>query len=94
MILLVFALPEESQDLRRLVELPQATGRGASLRVTGRLAGKAITVAHTGMGAAAAARQMPPLLQETGPGLVIGAGFGGGLAPDLEIGEVVCDWRG
>jgi adenosylhomocysteine nucleosidase len=94
MILIVFALPEESQDFRRRLQAATARGQGANLLVRGTLEGRDVVVAHTGMGATAAAARLPGLLREWKPALVIGAGFAGGLRAELQIGDVVADLRG
>ena len=78
MIAIAFALPQESQDFRRILA---AAG--------GRLGGEEIRVVHLGVGPEAAATTAARLLAEERPGLLICAGFAGGLDPRLVTGDLV-----
>ncbi len=85
MILVVFALPEESREFRR------AIGAVRENRTTwsGCIAGRAVRIAHCGVGPEAAARTAAGLLAEELPEMLIATGFAGALAPDLALGDIV-----
>ncbi len=94
MIAVTFALPEESQDLRALLQdSQQITTRLAGPVIFGLARGVPITIWHTGMGAEAAATEARALLGQCQPRLVISSGFAGGLKPELRVGDVVFDAR-
>lgn len=77
MVIVTFAVPQESSEFRR------------ALRTAGgRLGGEEIRVNHLGIGPASAASRFAPLLAET-PRLVICAGFAGALDPRLKAGDLV-----
>jgi adenosylhomocysteine nucleosidase len=73
-IFVTFALPEESRDFRK------AIGDGTH---------EDIRVEHFGVGPAMAAERVNRLLAGQKPRLLICAGFAGGLAPQLRIGDLV-----
>jgi len=93
MIALSFALPEESKEIVQRLAQPRPCGGPASLPIIeGTLAGRAIVVVHSGMGTASAAARTAEFLElykSRIPSAWIAAGFGGGLAPDLKIGDIV-----
>lgn len=74
MILVTFAVPQESRDFRRAL----AEWKGEEIRV-----------AHVGMGESSAAKEMARLLAREKPRLLICAGFGGGLDERLQIADVL-----
>jgi len=85
-IAISFALPEESKDLVR--RLSEARRWGGAV-VTGRLGKKQVIVVHSGMGMASATERVGAFLEKNAPSIWIAAGFGGGLSPDLAVGEIV-----
>ncbi len=79
MIVVTFALPQESGEFRRAL-------RAAD----GRLGGEEIRVAHLGIGVAAAAAGMQRLLRVgEKPRLLVCAGFAGGLDARVRTGDLV-----
>jgi adenosylhomocysteine nucleosidase len=93
-IVVLFALPEESGEFRALLAERTVTGKGVELVVRGTLDGKAVVVAHTGVGAVRAARRTAEVIQAETPAAVVSAGFAGGLDPEATLGRVVVDARG
>ncbi len=89
MIVISFALPEESKDLVRKITGAGRFGPPALPVITGRIAGRDVAVVHSGMGMASATARLGEFLEGKSPTLWIAAGFGGGLAPDLAVGDVV-----
>ncbi len=89
MIVISFALPEESKDLVRKISGACRSGSPALPVITGRLAGRDVTIVHSGMGMASATARLGPYLEGISPALWIAAGFGGGLAPDVAVGDVI-----
>jgi adenosylhomocysteine nucleosidase len=78
MTIVAFALPQESSDFR------------ADLRALGgQLGGEEICVAHLGVGPAAAAEGTRRVLAAEKPGLLICAGFAGGLDARVRTGDLV-----
>lgn len=78
MIVVAFALPSESRDFR------------AALRARGgRLGSEEIRVVHLGIGPAAAGAALRRWLAQEKPRLLVCAGFAGGLAPRLRVGDLV-----
>lgn len=73
-IFVTFALPEESRDFRRAI-----ANRGPGN----------IRVEHFGVGPSMAAKRLAALLAGPRPRLLICAGFAGGLAPQLRLGDLV-----
>jgi adenosylhomocysteine nucleosidase len=78
MIVVTFALPQESGEFRRVL---RAAG--------GRLGGEEIRIAHLGVGPVAAARGIRKLLSEETPRMLICTGFAGGLDARVHVGDVV-----
>jgi adenosylhomocysteine nucleosidase len=77
MIVVTFALPQESREFRR------------SLRAAGgQFKGEDVCVVHLGVGPASAKRRIAPLMAEA-PHLVVCAGFAGALDPRLRTGDLV-----
>lgn len=60
----------------------------------GTLEGREVLLAHTGVGLEAAEASARRLLSAHRPALLVCAGYGGGLDPQLRVGDVVLDWRG
>jgi adenosylhomocysteine nucleosidase len=57
--------------------------------ITGKLAGREVVIFHTGMGMASAGPRVAAFLDGCAPALWIAAGFGGGLSPELKVGDIV-----
>lgn len=89
MIAISFALPEESKDLVRGIEGATRSGPVALPIITGTLAGREVVILHTGMGMASASERVAAFFAFHSPSVWIAAGFGGALAGDLRIGDIV-----
>jgi nucleoside phosphorylase len=85
MIVVTFALPEESRAFRALLRR-NAAGRWQSGKQSGE---SGIVVIHTGLGQDAATEAVGALLRTHTPALVVAAGFAGAVDPDLEVGDLV-----
>jgi len=86
---IVFALAVEADAFERLAQGCRET-RGARFTFsTGRVAGRRVVWCVSGVGRAAAADAAGQLIAGHRPGLLITAGFAGGLDPDLRRGAVV-----
>jgi adenosylhomocysteine nucleosidase len=88
-IVLSFALPEESKGIRPRLAGAKRSGPAALPVIEGRLAGREVTVLHTGMGMGSAALRVGAYLENHTPAAWIAAGFGGALCADLKIGDIV-----
>ena len=90
-ILVTFALPDESRDLVRLLSHPvRLAPRDHLSPVAGRLSGQPIVILHTGVGhSAACQRRLRAFLETASPRLAISAGYAGGLAPALRVGDLL-----
>jgi len=88
-IVLSFALPEESKGVVRHIAGATRSGPATLPVIVGTLAGRQVVVIHTGMGMDSAAGRVESLLDGHTPSLWIAAGFGGALSPDLKIGDIV-----
>ena len=84
MIVVVFALPEESREFRRAIGAVRQHGGWM-----GQVSGRCVRVEHCGVGPAAAAHAAAALLAREPLELLVVAGFAGALAPDLAIGDLV-----
>lgn len=91
LVLITFALPDESRDLtRRLANVRKLTPRDHLSSVVGEWSGQKVLVLHTGVGGANACRQrLDRALRDARPRLVVSAGYAGGLAPALRTGELL-----
>ncbi|MEI6351893.1 MAG: hypothetical protein WCP06_12400 [Verrucomicrobiota bacterium] len=89
MIAVLFALPEESQDLVRALKHRARVGSAELAAVRGTLGAHEIVVAHTGVGRKRADAGMRRLWAEHHPDQVISAGFAGGLDPRLPKGALL-----
>ncbi|HEX4084766.1 MAG TPA: hypothetical protein VHY22_07645 [Chthoniobacteraceae bacterium] len=89
MIVLSFALPEESKGLRPRITGARCSGPPQLPVVTGKIGGREVTIFHTGMGMASAAERVGLYLEKETPSVWIAAGFGGALCGDLKIGDIV-----
>ena len=89
MIVISFALPEESKDIVRQLAGARRSGPAAMPVIAGTLSGREVTIVHSGMGMASASRQIGPFLESHAPSAWIASGFGGALAPELRVGDVI-----
>ena len=89
MIAVLFALPEESQDLVRALENRAPVGPVELRAVQGTLGGRPILVAHTGVGRERAHDGIRRLCKEFQPQQIVSAGFAGGLNPRLAAGTLM-----
>jgi nucleoside phosphorylase len=87
MIVVMFALPQESSNFRRALHETQPKLTGGVL--IGRAGPEEVAVAHSGVGTAAAGKVVRAVLAEHRPSLVISSGFAGGLDPRLKLGDLV-----
>ncbi|MGZ5003770.1 MAG: 5'-methylthioadenosine/S-adenosylhomocysteine nucleosidase family protein, partial [Chthoniobacterales bacterium] len=76
MIVITFALPNESSGFVRLI-------------ANGRLHGHEVRVLHTGVGERAARACMAKLFQKNSPRLLISSGFAGGLTNEVKVGDLL-----
>jgi adenosylhomocysteine nucleosidase len=88
-IVLSFALPEESSGIVRHLAGATRSGAAALPVIAGAFAGRKVVVVHSGMGRASANARLGSFLESHSPSLWIASGFGGALAPDLKIGDIV-----
>jgi adenosylhomocysteine nucleosidase len=88
-IALSFALPEESQGIVRGLAGATRSGPAALPVIAGTLAGRDTVIVHSGMGMASATDRIESFLEAHSPSLWIAAGFGGGLSPELRVGDIV-----
>lgn len=93
-IAVLFALPDESGPFRKVLPVESTEGRGVSLTIRGAIESVPVVVAHTGVGAAAAARRSAAIVASEAPRLIVSAGFAGGLQPSAPAGAVIFDARG
>jgi adenosylhomocysteine nucleosidase len=89
MIAVSFALPEESKGVVRALKGARRSGPAALPIVAGRLDGREVVIVHTGMGMASATARVGCFLEAHGPTHWIASGFGGGLSPELGIGDII-----
>jgi adenosylhomocysteine nucleosidase len=86
---LVFAMPVEADAFERLVENRRETHAARFVFHSGRLAGRDVAWCVAGVGGESAAAATEHLVSGHRPGVVIAAGFAGGLVPGLQRGTVV-----
>lgn len=82
-------MPEEFRAVTALLQTPQATRLGTMKACRGSAAGHDVLVVETGMGFTNAARAAEVIIESVAPSLLISAGFCGGIAPNLLVGDVV-----
>ncbi|MGZ5504657.1 MAG: phosphorylase family protein [Chthoniobacterales bacterium] len=76
MIVITFALPNESSGFVRLI-------------ANGRLHGHEVRVLHTGVGERAVRTRVAGFLEENSPRLLISSGFAGGLTNEVKVGDLL-----
>ncbi|MGZ5537968.1 MAG: 5'-methylthioadenosine/S-adenosylhomocysteine nucleosidase family protein [Chthoniobacterales bacterium] len=76
MIVITFALPNESSGFVRLI-------------ANGRLHGHEVRVLHTGVGEHAVRACLAKLFQDNSPRLLISSGFAGGLTDEVKVGDLL-----
>lgn len=86
MILITFALPEESGAFRAKLGSLRRVRNGALPAFHSDQ--HQLLIVHTGMGAASCEKILPPLLDQFQPIGLISSGYAGGLNPRLQAGEV------
>jgi adenosylhomocysteine nucleosidase len=94
MIAITFAVPEESSAFRKRARLVRGDTIPGMATFLGSVFGRDIVVAHVGMGMESARKRISLLLSQHQPEFLIAAGFGGALAPELKVGDLVIDLRG
>ncbi len=92
MIAVTFALPDESRDFRRALRVQEQSGRRAGSWLRATWNEQPLLVWHVGVGRERAADEARLLLAQR-PSLVVAAGYAGALDPELQVGDVVIDWR-
>lgn len=89
-ITIITAMPEERAAVRAVLTAPVEKRRYAGYPAClGRLAGHTILIIESGMGFENAGRAAEAIIGAAVPDLLISAGFCGGLAPELRVGDVV-----
>jgi adenosylhomocysteine nucleosidase len=83
------ALPQEVVHLRSVLEAPVSQERGGTPLVRGRLDGRPVVLAESGIGKVAAALATTLLCDACGVRGVLFSGVAGGVSPDLDVGDVV-----
>jgi adenosylhomocysteine nucleosidase len=86
---IITAMTEETQAVVRAIGGARKVQIGRLLVQQGSLAGHDIVITEAGMGFTNAARMAENLLQQAGPDLIISAGFCGGVAAELLVGDIV-----
>jgi len=86
---IITAMPEETQAAIRAIGGARKVQIGKITVQRGSLAGHDIVITEAGMGFDNAARMAEKLLQQAGPDLIISAGFCGGIAAELLVGDIV-----
>lgn len=90
MIVVTFALPQESREFRRALRATKFAGPSSFPCWMGRLGDDEIAVAHVGVGPASAAARAESLLAAMPHArFVIASGFAGGLDARLRVGDLV-----
>lgn len=95
-VLVAFALPDESRDFTAALAERVVTGRHLPV-VSGTLDGQRVVVVHTGVGDEPGGRQRlqagwqaaRELARGQRPRWAVSAGYAGGLEPDLRVGDLV-----
>ncbi len=88
-VAVTFARPEESGAFRRKLDGVRKEKCGVLTAWRGNIGEIAVTVIHTGIGPASAARAIGELLAHEKPRHVISAGFAGGLDPALRAADTL-----
>jgi adenosylhomocysteine nucleosidase len=89
MIAIISALGAELRPLKRSLDGVEALRLGSSSALRGRLAGLEVLLLATGVGPERAFEATSRLLDGCRVDLLLGIGFGGGLAPSLAAGDLV-----
>ncbi|MEI6206886.1 MAG: hypothetical protein WCP20_08890 [Desulfuromonadales bacterium] len=92
-IAFIVAMPEEFRSVICHVGSPVSMRIGQYKACSGTFAGHDIMVLQSGMGFDNAAKGAATLIGVVRPDIVISAGFCGGIAPDLGVGDVVVATR-
>ncbi|MEI8108043.1 MAG: hypothetical protein WCI46_09515 [Verrucomicrobiota bacterium] len=89
MIVITFALPQESRELRRALQPLHPFGPPSLDLQIGSASGLPIVLAQTGVGPIATTHAISTLLAFQKPQLLISTGFAGGLNPKLASGDLL-----
>jgi adenosylhomocysteine nucleosidase len=89
MIVVIFALSEESRDLRRALRDPVVEDGWTRGFLSEARDAEEIRVTHTGVGPASAAVKIAKLLSGERPRVVISSGYAGGLDPQFKIADLL-----
>lgn len=89
MILVTFALPQESRDFRRRLANPQCVPSAGRTLILGKIADTELAILHTGVGGASASAAIKTALATLSPRIVISSGFAGGLQGKLRLGDLI-----
>lgn len=84
---IITAMPEETRAVIRALPKAQKTRPAGAIRYHARFGGHEIVIAESGMGFANATATAGQLIAELQPDLVISAGFCGGIAAELQVGD-------
>lgn len=85
MIGITFALASESSDLiRQLGQAEEVDGL-----LWGKIAGREVTIVHTGVGSSDCNERVEILLHKARPEFVITSGFAGAISEQLQIGDLI-----
>ncbi len=92
MVILTFALPDESRDLVKKLEHSRREKAGEQELLTGLIGGRRVAIFHTGMGptrSGAALQALLSALPRDSVSALISSGFAGGLNPEWPSGTLV-----
>jgi adenosylhomocysteine nucleosidase len=89
MIVVIFALPEESRDLRRALRDPVVEDGWTRGFLSKAKDAEEIRVTHTGVGSISASAKIAKLLSGNRPRVVVSSGYAGGLDPRLKISDLL-----
>jgi nucleoside phosphorylase len=89
LIAILSALPDEIGKLKRDFRSSGGEHTKNMQLSTGELYGKEVLLGHTGVGIGRARAATSQVIQKHKPAMIIYAGLGGALSPDLQIGDIV-----
>jgi len=86
---IITAMPEETQAIIRALPYTQKIRTDGGIRHHALLAGHEVVIAEAGMGCANATAAARQLIADLRPDLMVSAGFCGGIAAELRVGDAV-----
>ena len=89
MIALLSANWDEISKLKKDIEIRSESENSELDCLVGELYGKSVVLAVTGVGIKRARTTTSLIIQKYKPSLIIFAGFGGALSPELKLGDIV-----